>query len=209
MAPSYRLVLRSGKAEGTTFALEKNEIFLGRDAANDISINDPEISRRHVRIFLQGPNYIIEDLGSTNGTSVNGQRLMGPYLLHPGEMITFGEHVNLLYEMVPSGDATVVSSGAFRQPVVSQAVAPAPPAYGSSTPQPAPYVSPPPVYAGHVPAQPEYDEPKKKFPIWLIILLILILVVICACGLLAYFMPESWWCAFLGGWVFGPDVCPL
>jgi hypothetical protein len=67
---------------------------------------------------------------------------------------------------------------------------------------------PPPVYAGQVPAQPVYETPKKKFPAWLIILLIAILLVICVCAALAYFMPESWWCAFLGGWVFGPDVCP-
>jgi pSer/pThr/pTyr-binding forkhead associated (FHA) protein len=98
MAPTYRLVMRSGPTVGKTFLLEKVETTLGRDLSNDIVINDSEASRRHARIFLQGGNYIIEDLGSTNGTSVNGQRLMGPYVLRPGELIMFGESISLLFE---------------------------------------------------------------------------------------------------------------
>ena len=211
MAPSYRLVMRSGKTEGTAYPLEKSEIFLGRDAANDIVINDAEVSRRHVRIFLQGPNYVIEDLGSTNGTSVNGQRLMGPYMLHPGEMITFGEHVNLLYEMVSASDATMVPPSAFQQPPVQQPYVQQP----SMTPPPM-YEPPPsyqqqpsaPIYTGQVPEPPEYEEPKKKFPTWLIILLIAILLMVCVCGLVLFFMPTSWWCALGSGWIFPADVCP-
>lgn len=111
----YRLVMRSGPNAGQVYSLEKNELFIGRDLANDIIVNDPEVSRRHLRLFLQGNQYGIEDLGSTNGSFVNGQRLAGPYLLHAGEFLTLGERVNFVYEVIDT-DATVVSMGAQARP---------------------------------------------------------------------------------------------
>ena len=100
MAAMNRLVLNSGPTPGKEFPLDKAEAFIGRDIGNDIVINDPEVSRRHARIYLQGNMYIIEDLGSTNGTTVNGQKMTGPYMLRAGEQITFGEHVNLSFEAI-------------------------------------------------------------------------------------------------------------
>ena len=76
MQSNFRLVMRSGPTVGKVYPLDKNELFLGRDLSNDIVINDPEISRRHSRLFLQGNTFAIEDMGSTNGTFVNGQRLI-------------------------------------------------------------------------------------------------------------------------------------
>ncbi len=132
MASSIRLVLKSGPTPGKAFPLEKPEIFIGRDLANDIVINDPEVSRRHARLSNQGNQFIIEDLGSTNGTSVNGQRLTGPYMLRPGEQITFGERVNLVVEEVKTVD--IGQPSAQVQP---------PPAY--EAPQRQPVYPPPPV----------------------------------------------------------------
>ena len=85
MSSNYRLVMRSGPSIGQIYPLEKSEMVIGRDLGNDIVISDSEVSRRHSRIFKQGNNYVIEDLGSTNGTFVNGQRLTGSYVLRPGE----------------------------------------------------------------------------------------------------------------------------
>ncbi len=95
---NFRLVLRAGPTPGKVFSLDKDEMFIGREANNDITINDPEVSRRHARLYVQGGNMILEDLGSTNGTSVNGQRLTGPYVLRAGEIITLGEKITLLFE---------------------------------------------------------------------------------------------------------------
>ncbi len=106
----YRLVMRSGPNAGQVYSLEKGEMFIGRDLGNDIIVNDPEVSRRHLRIFLQGNQYGVEDLGSTNGSFINGQRLAGPYLLHSGEFLTQGERINFIYEVVDT-DATVASMG--------------------------------------------------------------------------------------------------
>jgi pSer/pThr/pTyr-binding forkhead associated (FHA) protein len=105
----YRLIIQSGENPGTIYPIEKPEIFLGRDQVNDIVINDPEVSRRHARFVLQGDDYIIEDLGSTNGSFIRGQRLAAPVVLRPGEMITLGEKVILKYEVqISDPNATVV-----------------------------------------------------------------------------------------------------
>ena len=120
---SFRLVLQYGVDAGTEFPLEKTEIFIGRDVANDIVINDPEVSRRHAHLSLKGNTFSIEDLGSTNGTFLRGQRLSAPVLLNPGEVITLGEHVTLLFDVVVMDvNATVA---AFREPETVRAQPPA------------------------------------------------------------------------------------
>jgi len=213
MGSVYRLVMRTGPTVGKVFPLEKNEIFIGRDLANDISINDPEVSRRHARIFLQGNNFILEDLGSTNGTMVSGQRLMGPYVLRPGELIVFGEQVSLLYEVIiPETDATIVAN-APRPQEQQNVVQPAPVPTPHPEPQPAPSFQP--AYSGQVPAQQEYYEEevveKKKFPVWIIVLIIILLLVICVCVVgLIWIDSNSLWCQVFG-FIFDvitPGACP-
>lgn len=77
MAPqTIQLVMRTGPTPGKAFPLSKSEIVIGRDATCDIVINDAEISRRHAKMTMQETGYVLEDLGSTNGTFVDGQRLM-------------------------------------------------------------------------------------------------------------------------------------
>jgi len=214
MIAMFRLVIRSGPTAGNTFPLEKSEVFVGRDTNNDIVINDPEISRRHARFFLQGSSYVLEDLGSTNGCFVNGQRLVGPYALRPGEMITFGEHISLLFEsMRPDQDATRISEGAYQpstqqayQQPVYQAPPPPPPAYQAPPPQRmAP--PPPPPYAGQVP--PQYYQPvqKKGFPTWIIVLVVIAVFFCIILAAVLWFMPADWWCNIFG-W-FDPTMCNL
>ncbi len=141
MNPPFRLVIQSGPNPGRDFPLQKSEQFLGRDLNNDIVINDAEVSRRHARIFLQGTSYVIEDLGSTNGTYINGQRLMGPYVLRPGEIITLGEKINLVYEATSFSEPTVQPAAPIRatQPPVAQtppATPPPPPVQQPAPPAP-------------------------------------------------------------------------
>src|SRR3990172_8853271 len=167
MTPTFRLVLKSGPNSGQAFPLETSEIIIGRDIAATFVINDPEVSRRHARLSLQGANYVIEDLGSTNGTMVSGQRLAGPYILRPGEMITFGEHTNVLFEkLVMDPDATT------RDPYLMEPPAAVSPAASE--------------YAGRVPSQPKpAARPKKKKTSRLVVILI-ILVGVLACGCIAF-----------------------
>jgi hypothetical protein len=136
----FQFVMRSGPTPGVTFPLEGEQLVIGRDASNSIAINDAEISRKHSRLTFQGGKYVIEDLGSTNGTFVNGQRLAGQVVLKPGDVVSLGEQIVLMYDMINlDPGATIASPRAVarmtpppiqQQPVV-QPVHPPTPAYSS------------------------------------------------------------------------------
>jgi pSer/pThr/pTyr-binding forkhead associated (FHA) protein len=121
----YRLVVRQGPNPGQIFELNKSEIFIGRDIANDIVINDAEVSRKHTRLTLEGDRYKIEDLNSTNGTYIDGQRLIGPHLLAIGEIIMFGDNVGVIFDgELATTDVTVQSPIALGMTPVSAMPAP-------------------------------------------------------------------------------------
>jgi hypothetical protein len=70
---------------------------MGRSPNNEIVINDPEISRRHAQILQQAAGFAVEDLGSTNGTFVNGQRCVGVTAVRDGDIIELGDTVRLRF----------------------------------------------------------------------------------------------------------------
>jgi len=109
---SFRLVVRRGPQPNQVYPLEQGIVTLGRDITNDIVINDPEVSRHHCRLTQGAGGYTLEDLGSTNGTFVNGQRLTGPRPLSPGDMIGLGETVTLAYELGEAGYAAAPGQAA-------------------------------------------------------------------------------------------------
>lgn len=157
-----RLVVRRGPQPNQTYELNKDIVALGRDITNDIVINDPEVSRHHCRLTRTPAGYTMEDLGSTNGTFVNGQRLTAVRPLMNGDMIGLGETVTLVYE----GGAVQAPPSAPPQPKETAVGATAQP---SLEPQPAP-VSPEPDYAqpaqapvpvepaAPIPQQPDYNN---------------------------------------------------
>jgi pSer/pThr/pTyr-binding forkhead associated (FHA) protein len=67
-----------------------NGATLGRGDV-EIQLDDPFASSRHARIFREGPVFVIEDLGSTNGTFLNDEQLNGPQPLHQGDRIRIGD----------------------------------------------------------------------------------------------------------------------
>jgi pSer/pThr/pTyr-binding forkhead associated (FHA) protein len=201
--------MRSGPTIGRTFPLELPEIIIGRDAATQIPINDAEVSRKHVRLTLKNNGYVIEDLGSTNGTFVNGQRISGPVQLKMGDLVAFGENVVLMFEANFDPDATVLSSKTTQdnlQTMIASAPIPTPPPAATpakSTPPPAP------AYAGQVPASPvqEPTQPKKKSKLVWIIVLVVILLCICGVSAFLWFAPRTFWCGLpLIQWPVGQ--CP-
>ncbi|MHB8646533.1 MAG: FHA domain-containing protein, partial [Thermomicrobiales bacterium] len=70
----------------TDLHLEKEIISIGRDQDNDLTLRNPQVSRHHARLRRNGTTHIIEDLGSTNGTFVNGERVTSRQLA-PGDQI--------------------------------------------------------------------------------------------------------------------------
>jgi hypothetical protein len=79
-----------GLASGSAFDLVGGAV-LGRGDAVDIHLEDPFASSRHARISWEGSTVMIEDLGSTNGTYLNGEPLDGPAPLHVGDRIRIGD----------------------------------------------------------------------------------------------------------------------
>ncbi len=185
MTSLFQFVMRAGPTPGKAFPLEGAEIIIGRDPTCTICINDAQVSRQHARLTLSGTGYLLQDLGSTNGTFVNGQRVTGEHPLSAGELVALGENVVLTYEAAFDPNATMVApSGRGAKPV---AVAVPPPV----APGPAP------AYAGQVPAGPEIAaEPKKKSKAWLIILLVLV-ALICSCAGALFLIDQlRLWCTF-------------
>lgn len=190
---SYRLVVRQGPIPGQVFELNKAEINVGRDISNDFVINDAEVSRKHARLILEGTRYRIEDLESTNGTYIDGQRLIGPHLLAVGEIIMFGDNVGVVFEGEPSEpDLTVPSTlelgrtpvGAIPTPAERYVPPPVSPTSAeSSLPQPAP--------TSLEPFQPAGVAPKPANT-WLMAGLGCLLVIVVLVIALLVFIDQPW-----------------
>lgn len=87
------LVVISGKPLGKSFVLSKDVSTLGRELTAEISIGETSISRRHTEFRLHDDGIIVRDLGSTNGTFVNDQKLEGDRTLNDGDLIRCGSTI--------------------------------------------------------------------------------------------------------------------
>ncbi len=95
-----QLIVSKGPEPGKVIDLTSVAMTIGRDPMSEITIYDPEVSRRHARLVATRSGYQIQDLGSTNGTFVDGVRLGGdPVDLQPGQVITIGGGVALIYQV--------------------------------------------------------------------------------------------------------------
>jgi pSer/pThr/pTyr-binding forkhead associated (FHA) protein len=195
--PEYQIVMRAGPTPGKVFPVSGESFTIGREPGNGIVINDAEISRKHARMAQQGNTYTIEDLGSTNGTFVNGVRLTAPHALRPGEVIALGEQISVVFE------AVVVSDPNATMMHVAKPSAPEPAPVSQPISQPIPSL------AGQVPAGPEPvtpAPPKKRSGgmMLIIVLLIVFLCIFCLClGFFWWVDSGSRWCQLL------PFIVPL
>jgi hypothetical protein len=89
--PRLRVEQAMGLRSGDEYDVTTGAI-LGRSEGADIRLEDPFASSRHARISREGDVLVIEDLDSTNGTYLNGDRLDGPQPLHPGDRIRIGDN---------------------------------------------------------------------------------------------------------------------
>jgi predicted component of type VI protein secretion system len=87
--PRLRVEKALGHAPGIAYDLRAGAT-LGRGDV-EIRLDDPFASARHARISRQGHVFVIEDLGSTNGTYLNDEPLNGPQPLHSGDRIRIGD----------------------------------------------------------------------------------------------------------------------
>jgi FHA domain len=89
-APRLRVVAAMGHEPGTTFDVSDGLTF-GRAESADVRVEDPFASSSHARIFDRGGSMCIEDLGSTNGTQLNGRKLKSAEQLDSGDTIRIGD----------------------------------------------------------------------------------------------------------------------
>jgi hypothetical protein len=95
-------------------------VTIGRDLTNSVVILFPEVSRFHVHLLRSGDSYIIEDLASTNGTIVNGERLTEPRLLHPNDVLLIGTMVRLRYTFEPEEVTPEIADDSYIASVQTQ-----------------------------------------------------------------------------------------
>ncbi len=88
----------------------------------DWVIPAPSVSRLHVRLWYIEGTYWIEDLGSSNGTYVNGTRLEHPVSLQTGDLIGLGQAVQVSYEALPESPPAPAASDGFSRPVAATAL---------------------------------------------------------------------------------------
>ena len=92
-------VVASGPMAGTSFTIPTGRSVIGRGADVDIAVDDTAVSRRHAAVTRAGDVVTLEDLGSSNGTTVNGGRIHGRVTLAVGDVVGVGE-VQLHYGVV-------------------------------------------------------------------------------------------------------------
>ena len=89
-APRLRVESAAGLRDGVAYDLSDGAV-LGRGDEVDIQLEDSFASTSHARLVPQGDVVVLEDLGSTNGTYLNGEPLRGPQPLHAGDRIRIGD----------------------------------------------------------------------------------------------------------------------
>ena len=131
------MTIKSGPLAGQRVDVA-GPMVIGRENA-DITIHDAEISRRHAEVRLSGAGLEIEDLGSTNGTFVNGERIEGERQLAPGDVIRVG-NTELALDGPPGGAAA--TGGATAVSKTPDFAGSGPPDTGQTAPAPAASATP-------------------------------------------------------------------
>ncbi len=137
---------------------------IGRSPDNQLVVNDPQASSHHAQIYPDGQGYLLVDLGSTNGTFVNEQRLIAqsPRMLNAGDVIRIG-NTSFSYEAIGASQDVQTAPGQYGGPAYEQTVIgynPVPQAPQQPYPQQPqqgypqqayPYAQQPPDYQGYTP----------------------------------------------------------
>ncbi|MCC6190601.1 MAG: FHA domain-containing protein [Anaerolineales bacterium] len=118
-----RLIVEQGAIPGKEFALSKLPAVVGRELTCDIHLPSGHVSRRHARLSRDGADYVIEDLGSSNGTFVGGERLAAPRVLKNGDEILLGSEVVLRFALPEPPPATLISQVSQAAPAAAPEMA--------------------------------------------------------------------------------------
>lgn len=113
--PLATLLVKRGQRKGERLPVRSPVVNIGRGEFNDIALPDASISANHAKLQLKEGIWVLTDLGSTNGSRVDGEAVRGDIALSPGVQITLGE-VLLLFEPRDRGMKRVDTTAAMAQP---------------------------------------------------------------------------------------------
>jgi pSer/pThr/pTyr-binding forkhead associated (FHA) protein len=168
VAPLASLLVRNGAMKGRRLPVKVPVVNIGRAEFNDVVIGDPSVSTSHAKLQRRDDVWVLTDLGSTNGTFVEGEPLTGELAIVAGSTIRFGE-VSVLFEPLDVSVPVRRSSG-------TQVVSAMLPARDE-----APAAEPAPVARARRPIRASTPRPSGP-PAWLIAAVIVVL------GAAAYFI---------------------
>ncbi len=100
-SPVGQLILQGTEGEPQQWLVSEGSLILGRAKECQISIADTRLSRRHTQLRCEGRRVVISDLGSVNGTFVNGARVLEPQELHHGDRVRVGPFELLYQDLTP------------------------------------------------------------------------------------------------------------
>jgi pilus assembly protein CpaF len=132
----FSITIRERSGQVYTFHFDKSEVLIGRVKGNDVILPKQNISKRHTMIRVLGSRFTVEDMGSTNGTYVNGHRIGSAVEIGPEDKVYLGDFVMNFQDLgqVAASDAVLVDV-----PDMPEADVDIPPPRGGPEP-----VSPPP-----------------------------------------------------------------
>lgn len=91
------LIAQTGKLSGSRWVLDREVTTIGRGAECELVVPDRQVSRHHARIHRTETGHLLEDLGSKNGTHLNGVRIDDPVLLQDGDVIQIALALKLIF----------------------------------------------------------------------------------------------------------------
>ena len=132
----FKLVISDDEGKTTAVPLVREEITIGRKEGNTIRLTDRNVSRRHAKLQKQSGTYLLQDLGSYNGTIINGTRVSDTRSIKHGDQIVIGDYKLAIVEesavqTAPAASATASTPPANASPQAVEAPMMAPPSNAS------------------------------------------------------------------------------
>lgn len=214
MTAKLSIIFQTDPLKGLDMALNKERISIGRDPNNDIVIDHIEVSRKHALIEIKGGQVTITDVGSLNGTFVDGAQITGATVILPGQFIEVSEAVRfVLTEQDSQAESTIAMPA---EPVPAEAKAND--TFGATSADDRGLDDFEPFYPDEEeePAQPTPDDVVRKFrkdransqkTFWIIAAIIIALIILGIVAFVWYIDYFSLWCDVLP-FLFQPGVCP-
>ncbi|MCX6907693.1 MAG: serine/threonine-protein kinase, partial [Verrucomicrobia bacterium] len=108
--PQTELIVTANGSEVARYVIEPGEYVIGRDAECQVVLNDEQVSARHAKLVIHDQEVFIEDLGSANGTFVNGQRISGSTKIEPGHQVQIGSAALELRLVIAAAETTTLDN---------------------------------------------------------------------------------------------------